>query len=216
MPTNRRRLLKKAGLYGTGTVVGLAALPSRTPRVQAPNNDFPHPETLPELASDGATPIEEETTAFAVWHYKHERSGFRATAPINVVFTLDGTDSDIEDVMSVLDDIGWYRSPEEYTRYAWNYYEDRFEVQHATAAETLFGNVGRHHVRCWQFGNTVSMQAHEDSPGFPRHTIESYESTRTFIEQLYGVRGWSVASAELEFGNDQDPDHDGRVTVISP
>lgn len=216
MPSNRRRFLKKAGLYGIGTVAGLAALPSKTPRVLSPDDGIPRLETLPELAARGETPIEEDATPFAVWHYKHERSGFRATAPINVVFLLDGADEDLEDVMAVLDEIGWYRSPEEYTRYAWNYHEDRFEVQHATAAETLFGNVGRHHVRCWQFGNTVSMQAHEDSPGFPRHTIESYESTRTLIERLYGVRGWSVASAALDFGNGKDPDHDGHVTVIEP
>ncbi|WP_049924241.1 hypothetical protein [Halopiger djelfimassiliensis] len=216
MPT-RRTLLRKGGLTGFGTVAGIAALPSppdaamgegtvegaKAPAAVAPWTDG-------AITDEGEAPI-------ARYHYRVDPKadgidGVAATAPINVVFV---TEDGLERVMAVLEDAGWLRDIEEYTRYAWDREAEEYVRQQATAAETYYGANGRYHVRCWSFEGLVSMQAHEDTSVRPKHGIASYERGRRAIERLYAAAGWSVSPGVIDLQNEKEPDHDGLATVIT-
>lgn len=212
MTRTRRSFLRRLGLAGIGTAAGIAALPD------------PPAWQLAERP-DGSSPIDggpqeeittERETEYALWQYYRRSTGFEPTSPINVVVTLADTDRTIEDVMAVFLTADWYRRPLEYKRFALNVRENRFERQHATAAQTYYGSYGRMHVRIWSFGDVVSIQAHEDSVAHPVHLIESYETGKYVVEWLFAEAGWDVVPDAVRFHNAKGPDHDGRVTVIQP
>lgn len=87
------------------------------------------------------------------------------TSPINVVFDLrhDLLDLNIDNVAFELDTPDWYSGTFtcEYTRYAWNSIAGQFQAQHKSAMTKRCGVWDpRYHVRYWEFGDFVSMQAH--------------------------------------------------------
>lgn len=211
MPPSRRRFLGKLAATGVGTAVGIAVLPS-PPSDQAalrPDELEAHPpDERPEITHERQTP-------YALFQYSREGGGYEPTSPINVIVTLD-EDQVLFDVLSVLWDAGWAPRPVEYVRYAYNALEEQYERQHISAAQTYFGAFGRHHIRCWHFGDSVSIQAHQDTAATPEHKIVSYERTKHLLERLYHEAGWTVRPDGAAFDNDTDPDHDGLVTVITP
>lgn len=217
----RRSLLRTGAIAGVGTVVGIVAVPSppdATPHQRAVAS-AEQPAAISGLA-DG--PIADETqTPIARYQYRPvddaavtDRDAFEATAPINVVAVPDA-DTDaagLERVMSVLEDEGWLRNPEEYTRYAWDRVDGTYVRQQATAAESYYGTSGRLHVRCWSFEGVVSVQAHEDTGARPKHGIASYERGRDAIAASFDAAGWTVSPTAIDLTNDQH-DHDGLATV---
>ncbi|WP_247003916.1 hypothetical protein [Halosolutus gelatinilyticus] len=213
MPT-RRTLLRKAGVMGIGTAIGVATLPS------------PPESTTTGGTVEGAGPSavvtpwddevigDENDAPIARYQYRPRRGGeFAPTAPVNVVLLPDR--GRLERVMGVLENAGWLRNVEEYTRYAWDSETARYVRQQASAAETYYGTSGRRHVRCWAFDGVVSMQAHEDTGARPKHGIASYERGRETVETLYAADGWSVSPGAIDLDNAKAPDHDGVATVIA-
>ncbi|MFP8957521.1 hypothetical protein ACLI4Y_12385 [Natrialbaceae archaeon A-CW3] len=209
--SSRRRVLLAGGL----TAIGIALVPS--PPGEPTLGRVESADTTVDIAGVGdERRIETEAQSpVARYHYRRVDDGFEPTAPINVVFALEDGVGGLERVMAVLDDAGWMRSPEEYTRYAYDAERDRYVRQQATAAETYYGTSGRRHVRCWQFDDLVSMQAHVDTGARPKHGIESYAGARTYVERLYAGADWSVAPNALDLANAQSPDHDGSATLIT-
>jgi hypothetical protein len=201
----RREVVGTMGSTVVGAGVGVAALPP------APTTPVPSKaETGPKTDGDA---VAEAETPFAVWHYKPTGEGFTPTAPINVVFPLQ--DRSFQDVVSVFRAAGWYRSPEEYARYAWDRTENRYRRQDWTAAESYFGLHGRLHVRCWSLEGTASVQAHVDSEARPKHGIASYARGRRAVERLFTDAGWTVADDRFVLANEKGPDHDGWASVIN-
>lgn len=207
MPASRRRFLRHASLAGVGTVAAILAMPDPPP-------ERPTDRPGPPWDRERPTITEEHETPYAIWQYSRERDGFRPTSPINVVVSLGRSQRTFRDVMAVFWDAGWIRRPGEYTRFAFNVHTGEFERQHATAAQTYFGAFGRHHIRAWHFGETVSIQAHQDTRPMPEHEIASYERTKHHIEALFDAADWVVKPDGASFGNDTPPDHEGLVTVI--
>ncbi|MFP9191541.1 hypothetical protein ACLI4Q_07805 [Natrialbaceae archaeon A-CW1-1] len=208
--SSRRRILLAGGL----TAVGIALVPS--PPGEPTLGRVESADTTVDIAGVDDRRIETESqSSVARYQYRRGEAGFEPTAPINVVFALEDAVGGLERVMTVLDDAGWARSPEEYTRYAFDAAHDRYVRQQATAAETYYGTSGRRHVRCWQFGDVVSMQAHEDTGARPKHGIESYADTRAYIERLYAGAEWAVTPNALDLANARAPDHDGYATLIT-
>lgn len=217
MDLTRRDALKRVGLAGVATVAGIALVPT-PPRSPAPatvesSNDVPD---IPGVDERGRL-IDQHESPIATFQYQEAEDGYEPTAPINVVFSLARSPGGLERVMAVLEDLGWVRGPEEYVRYAYDYDEGTYVIQEATAAETYYGSNGRRHVRCWQFDDVVSMQAHEDSGARPYHRIESYADARTYLESVYAEAGWEVTPNALDLDNATGPDHDhdGYATLIA-
>lgn len=223
MPT-RRSLLRTGGLVGVGTIAAIAALPA------------PPDGTARDRTVEGAEPpaavaewterrlADEDDSPIARYQYaatdgdvdRTDHDAFRATAPVNVVL-LPAAETDaagLERVMDVLTDEGWYRRPEEYTRYAWDRASETYVRQMATAAETYYGTSGRLHVRCWSFEGVVSVQAHEDTGARPRHGIASYERGREAVAAIFDAAGWTVSPTAIDLENEQS-DHDGDATVVA-
>jgi hypothetical protein len=211
--TGRRDFLQKTAVASVGTAAGVFALPS-TPEA---SDALMPAERSPSASAARRSPsiTTEDASPYAMWQYKRQGGGFTSTSPINVVFPLSESERGLDDVMGVLSDAGWYSLPVEYTRYAWHRGREEFEHQHATAAESFYGTVGRRHVRCWELEGAVSMQTHEDTEATPNHGIESYRQAQRRIEHLFDDAGWSVDET-LRFANEKPPDHDGHVTVIRP
>ncbi|SEW26229.1 twin-arginine translocation signal domain-containing protein [Natrinema salifodinae] len=215
MPT-RRSLLRKVGVTGVGTAAGVALLPS-PPDATDPSGTVEATEPPAEIADWLGEPITDEDDApIGRYHYEPTSDGFRPTAPFNVVLLpeADG-ERGLERVMSVLDDEGWVRSPEEYTRFAWDRETEAYVRQQATAAQTYYGTSGRRHVRCWSFESVVSMQAHEDTGARPKHGIASYRRGRETVEAIFEAAGWRVSPGAINLANEKGPDHDGFATVIT-
>ncbi|MXV62968.1 hypothetical protein GS429_13000 [Natronorubrum sp. JWXQ-INN-674] len=225
MPT-RRSLLRTGGLAGIGTLAAIAALPSppdATPIDRTVEGAEP-PDRVTRWSDEPITT--EAETSIARYQYRPmsarvdrtDADAFVATAPINVVVLPDpatGTDGEaLEHVMSVLEDEGWLRQPEEYTRYAWDRTEGAFVRQQATAAETYYGTSGRLHVRCWSFDGVVSVQAHEDTGARPKHGIASYKRGRKAMAAIYAEAGWDVSPTAIDLDNARR-DYDGMATVIT-
>ena len=222
---SRRSLLRTGGLAAVGTLGAIVALPSppdATP-IDRTVEAADVPDRIAELADDG--PITDETaTPIARYQYRAteadpdrtDRDAFVATAPINVVLdpAAESDAAGLERVMEVLDDDGWYRDPDEYTRYAWDRSEGRFVRQQATAAEAYYGASDRFHVRCWSFEGLVSMQAHEDAAARPKHDIASYRRGCEVIAADFDAAGWNVTPNGLDLDNAQR-DYDGVATVIT-
>lgn len=220
--TARRPFLQKVGLAAGGTVLGLLAMPAPPEPLVAletldrADTDDPATDVLPTVVTEfgGDTRLDDENASpIALWQYRKAPRGFVATSPINVVLPLADSDTTLADVIGILVDAGWRRSPEEYVRYAWNRRTESYEPQHATAAETHFGTSGRFHVRCWKFEDVVSMQVHEDAPPFPTHTVPGYARARAAVERLYHAAGWRVIRGAITLDNAKK-DHDGTATVI--
>lgn len=212
---SRRRFLAKLGASGGGALaaIGLLGGPQTNPVVSAEEyatlSEMEHGRAL--ATNDGRL---RDGVPLVRWQHKLIRDGFRPTSPINVAVALDSEHS-LDDVVAVLLDNDWYRDPEEYVRFARSPSGD-YESVHDALAETMFGNVGRFHVRAWEFEGIVSIQVHEDEDPDPGHEIESYQHPREHLERLFVDAGWLVAPAAIEVGNVSGPDHDGRVTVIEP
>lgn len=213
MTVGRRGFLRRLGVAGAGAAAGVVALPS-TPEA---DGALMSPERSPSTRTetDEQSVVSEADTPYALWQYKRRGESYLPTSPINVVFPLEDSDEGLSDVTDVLYDAGWYSSPVEYARYAWDRSAGEYVRQYETAAETFYGAVGRRHVRCWELEGAVSMQAHEDTPAAPNHGIASYERAQRRIEHLFDAAGWTVDDA-VRFDNAKKPDHDGRVTVIRP
>ncbi|APX97648.1 hypothetical protein BB347_14080 [Natronorubrum daqingense] len=223
----RRTVLRTGALAGAGTIAGIVALPS--PPATTPADRTVQGADPPTSVADWTdeTISDEEATPIARYQYRSidngvddfgDRDAFVATAPINVVLVPDedaeGDGAPLERVMSVLDEEGWLRGPEEYTRYGWDRSDETFVRQEGTAAETYYGTSGRLHVRCWSFEGVVSMQAHEDTGARPEHEIESYSDARTAIEAIFDAAGWRVSPDAIDLDNEQG-DHDGIASVIT-
>ena len=217
--TARRSFLQKVGIAGVATAAGVAILPGppeSAPMAQASDDDGDGGSPIEDLPWT-QTVIEDESTApVARFQYRADGDSFEPTAPINVVFALADSPDGLPAVMAVLEDAGWIRVLEEYTRYAWDRDTEEYVLQEATAAETYYGTSGRLHVRCWEFEGVVSMQAHEDAAARPYHTIASYARGRRAIESLFRAEGWNISPRALELDNERDPDHDGSASVIRP
>lgn len=212
----RRSLLRKAGLTGIGTIAGITLLPS-PPDATDPTGTVEAAEPPAAVSEWIDEPITDEDDApIGRYHYGPTSDGFRATAPFNVVLLPDADgERGLERVMSVLDDEGWIRNPEEYTRFAWDRESETYVRQQATAAQAYYGANGRYHVRCWSFEGVVSMQAHEDSAARPTHGVPSYQRGRDTIEAIFDGAGWRVSPSAIDLANQKDPDHDGFATVIA-
>lgn len=212
----RRSLLRKAGVSAVGTVAGITLLPS-PPDATDPAGTVEAAEPPAAVADWIDQPITDEDDApIGRYHYEPTRDGFRATAPFNVVVLPEAEgERGLETVMSVLDEEGWIRSPEEYTRFAWDRETESYVRQQATAAQSYYGVNGRRHVRCWSFEGVVSMQAHEDSPARPTHGVPSYQRGRDTIEAIFDGAGWRVSPGAIDLANAKEPDHDGFATVIA-
>ncbi len=220
----RRSLLRTAVAAGAGALLAIAALPS-PPDATPIDRTVEGSETPPAVDdwTDG-TITGETDTPMVRYQYRPIEDGadpsefdaFVATAPINVVLVPDDeVDGDgLERVMDVLEDEGWFRDPEEYTRYAWDRQESVFVRQQATAAESYYGTSGRLHVRCWSFEGIVSMQAHEDTGARPEHGIASYDRGLEAVESIFDAAGWGVASDAIDLDNEQR-DYDGVASVIT-
>lgn len=221
---SRRSLLRTGGLAAVGTLGGLVALPP--PPDATPSDRTVEAAALPDAVAEWTddTISRETQTPIARYQYRAtaadpdrtDRDGFVATSPVNVVLVPD-TETDaagLESVMGVLEDEGWLRDPDEYTRYAWDRTDGRFVRQQATAAESYFGASGRFHVRCWSFEGIVSMQVHEDSAARPKHDVISYDRGRESIAAAFDAAGWDVSPDAIDLDNAQR-DHDGVATVIA-
>lgn len=209
MGYSRRSFLRRAAVATGVTAGAIVVFPSPHPDQPTDRPVEAHTGTLPEIEL-------EEESPYALWQYSRERDGYNPTSPINVVFTLAGTDRTLDDVMHVFTNVGWVERPAEYVRFAYNAHTGSYERQHASAAQTFHGGFGRHHIRAWDFEGYVSVQAHEDTAATPEHEIVSYESTKHLIEWLFHERGWSVEPDGASFDNANPPDHEGLVTVIVP
>ena len=209
MGYSRRSLLKRSGMTAVATAIAIAGLPDVHPEQRPERPVSPHDGEIPRI-------YDEAENGYALYQYSRERDGYDPKSPINVVVALAGTDTTFDEVMAVFWEAGWVNQPAEYVRYAYNARFDRYERQHATAAQTFFGGFGRHHIRAWDFHGNVSIQAHEDTAAAPEHEIASYESTRHLIEWLFHEAGWTVKPDGLWLDNATAPDHEGYVTVIEP
>lgn len=205
----RRAFLRRAGATAIGTAAAALALPSTQPD---------QPVERPTDAHGGPRPpVSEETeTPYALWQYSREASAFERTSPINLVVTLAGSDRTFDEVLGTIEAAGWVRRPVEYIRFAYNAHRDRYEREHASAAQTFHGAFGRHHLRAWHFDGYVSIQAHEDTAAMPKHEVAAYETTKHLLEWCFDAAGWTVKPDGAHFDNASDPDHEGLVTVIEP
>lgn len=202
--SSRRKFLTHLGGGTIAAAVGIGLVPDPP---TSPATEPAHGDVTPERKS-----IPESSTPYAVWQYRRDSDEFTSTAPVNVVFPLeDATFSEVTDVFEAAD---WYSYPEEYARYAWDRATEEYRLQQYTAAETYFGQVGRHHVRCWETDGTASIQAHVDTAAVPNHGIASYVEGQRGVEMLFREAGWHVEQDALDFENDRNPDHDGQISVI--
>ena len=220
----RRSLLRTGAATGAGALLAIAALPS--PPDATPIDRTVEGAATPPAVDDWTDGTVTGETDTPIVRYQHrpiedgadpnEFDDFVATAPINVVLVPDDeVDGDgLERVMDVLEDEGWFRDPEEYTRYGWDRQESTFVRQQATAAETYYGTSGRLHVRCWSFEGIVSMQAHEDSGARPEHTVTSYDRGLEAIKSIFDAAGWDISPDAIDLDNDQG-DHNGLASVIT-
>ncbi|WP_290817907.1 hypothetical protein [Halovivax sp.] len=211
-PTTRRSWVAHAGVAGLAAAGGLALTPSppdRPATVDAAEDAIDAPYQGERVADEDDAPI-------ARYQYRAGGDEYVATAPINVVFPLAERAAGLPAVMAVLAEAGWTRDVEEYARYAWDRERERYVHQEATAAETYLGLHGRNHVRCWEFEDVVSMQAHEDTPARPRHGIASYADGRAAVEDLFREAGWRVAPDQVDLANERGPDHDGTASIVVP
>lgn len=209
MGQTRRQFLARLGVTAGITAGAALALPATPEGHPAERTLAPWQGERPELDAERDTP-------HALWQYRPGRDGFVATLPINVVIALGGGTVGLADAMDVLDDGGWVRRPAGDVRFALNARTERYERAHATAAGTYFGGFGRHHVRAWRFGPSISIQAHEDTPATPDQGIRSFESTKYRLENAFAAAGWTVKPDGARFANAAAPDHAGLVTVIEP
>lgn len=221
--TGRRSFLGKLAGAGVATAAGLAVVPSppESPATVSGTTDESadsaiESEDLSWLEAD--QPItDEDATPIARYQFQATETGFEPTAPINVVVPLvDAPDVDLETVVGVFEAAGWAREFEEYTRYAWDRTTERYVLQEATAAETYYGTSGRLHVRCWEFEDVVSIQAHKDDAARPFHVIDSYDRGRQVAEALFRANGWGVSRAAIDLDNAGHPDHDGYASIVWP
>lgn len=164
---------------------------------------------------------QEDYWTYAAWIYEQHscnrcRPTYERTSPINVIYDLGGTSIDIYDVDDVFDNVGWDAYITEYTRYAWNSITERFVSQQLSRATDQYGALDdRDHVRFWQFGDYVSMQAHRDTGGYP-HTVDSYEEAEGLVRYIFDNAGWYLHSKSYyPLYNNKDPDHDGYASRIT-
>jgi|GEM_PF-657195 len=211
---DRRSAIRRGGLAVAATVIGVSLAPS-PPSAHVATTVESADEGLETPGFDGTRLIDERESPVATYQYRRHDGGFDPTAPMNVIVEVHEEPGGLERVMAVLEDAGWVRSPQEYTRYALEYDTGEFVVQQATAAETYYGTTGRRHVRCWQFDDVVSMQAHRDTGAQPKHGIETYAETREYVGRLYEAAGWNVTPGALDLQNAEPPDHDGKATLIT-
>lgn len=72
----------------------------------------------------------------------------------------------------------------------------------------------RYHVRYWEFGDHVSMQAHFEERR--SHDIISYEDAEDGIRGIFDDANWNVGSRyAYSLDNHQDPDHNGYASEIT-
>lgn len=211
MEPSRRQFLRRSGYAGFGMVAGLIAIPGTPPPQQLSRPEHLEPATDPVHSATS-----EADSPYALWQYARRWGRYDSTIPINVVVDLGDSDRTLPDVMSVFRLAGWHRQPQEYIRYAYNRSDSGYTRQHASAAQTFYGVAGRHHVRCWAFGDHVSIQAHEDSAAFPKHKVVSFERTKWLIESIFDADGWEVVPDGVSFANGGVLDHTGEVTIIYP
>lgn len=211
----RRRFAATLGGCGLAAIgaVGLLGAPTTDP--DPPDGAFVERSDLrhADRLDDGEGRLRDGVPVVR-WQRELTRDGFQPTSPVNVAVAL-GPEHALADAMAVFEDANWQRRPEEYLRFARSP-AGEWEPVHAAAAESTFGSAPRHHVRAWAFDDVVSIQAHEDTVPSPGHSVASYRSARQRVEALFADAGWRVAPAALDVGNDADPDHDGRLTVIEP
>jgi hypothetical protein len=169
---------------------------------------------------------EEDNSDYAYWIYRETSCNYscigdyyEVTSPINVIFWLGSSSETLSDVSDTLtSDPDWSSYAAEYTRYAWdrnaNNGHGRFMRQQATAATAPFGwDVQRNHVRCWEFGEYVSMQAHIDTE--VPHSVDSYIDAEREIDDLFDQAGWTVYQDFYGLNNSRG-DHNGSATWITP
>ena len=209
---DRRTLLSVTGVALAGFGGALLG-PSPPDRPDGPG-DGDGVET--DVPYAGAVITDREESPIVRYQHRRAGDGYDPTAPINVVFPLAETDRELADVTDVLRAAGWTDHVEEYARYAWDRVDERYEIQHATLAESSHGHHGRHHVRCWAFEGVVSMQAHLDTPARPVHLIESYAAGREAVIAVFAAAGWRVANDPVRLENDEMPDHDGTAAMLVP
>ncbi|QZA88680.1 hypothetical protein K0C01_00450 [Salinarchaeum sp. IM2453] len=173
--------------------------------------DIPTPESGQNNNTEQNNEVDRDEIPYTIWQYANESDGFRATAPINLVFPLE--DATQETVIDVFRDAGWVAYPAEYRRYGWDRSAEEYRLQQWTGAESFFGQVGRYHVRCFATDGTLSIQAHLDTAPQPTHGIASYSDGKSVVEQLFISDGWACGEDELYLGNEQS-DHNGYATVI--
>ena len=204
---SRRRAIKAiaAGVAGGGLASVLLPGATESPAIE---------EAAAGPVDAEADAVAESETPYAVWQYVPADGGarFEPTSPINVVSPLENGSFDA--LVGVFRDAGWYESPAEYVRYAWDRTSERYRLASYVGAETQFGVAGRLHVRCWHLEGTASIQAHVDTPARPKHGIHSYSEGRAAVEALVRAAGWRVDESRLALGNDKRPDHDGMASVI--
>ena len=212
----RRTLLRTGALSGLAVIGGIAALPSSPDRtgLDGTVEATPVPDRVDSWTDEAI--VDESASPIARYQYRRTHDGFEPTAPINVVLVPNAPtdDAGLDRVLSVLEDEGWLRDPEEYTRYAWDRESESFVRQQATAAETYYGASGRFHVRCWSFDGIVSMQAHEDTGPRPKHGIDSYDRGRELVEAIFDDDGWNVAPSAIDLDNAAQ-DYDGVASVVT-
>ena len=208
--STRRGLLARVGATAVGTGLAVLALPA--PPAE-PDPEVYETVALPESWMEVSIE-DEESSPVARYQYRPSGEVFEATAPINVVALPGSQDEPLAPVARVLRDAGWHRTPEEYTRFAWDRREGRYVRQELTAAETYYGLAGRFHVRCWAFEGVVSIQAHEDTEPTPRHGIASYERGREYVRSLFLEAGWAAGASRIDLTNEGGVDHDGKATVL--
>lgn len=206
----RRGLAVRLGAGAVAVAGGVLALPD--PPSSPTSTTDGEVAARPGGSTDAAPQLAEADTPYAVWQYRRRDGQFEPTAPINVVCPLDAATFD--EVVDVFRQAGWHAFPAEYARYAWDRERETYVLQHWSAAESYFGTVGRHHVRCWHTDGTASIQAHVDSAALPSHAIRSYALGQAGVAALFADAGWQVDDDRLAFGNDSEPDHDGEVTVV--
>lgn len=204
-PLSRRESLVALGAGLAGGLAGTALLPGSLDSGLA--DAFGTPD-------EDRTAIAESDTPYAVWQYHYDWRGddLATTSPINLVAPLEN--ASFTELTGVLDAAGWTNTQLEYTLWAWDETEEAYRRPDWTGTETVYGLTGRLHLRAWHIDGRASIQTHVDSPALPAHTVTSYARARATVADIFESAGWTVSPGELEFRNDQKPDHDGLVSVI--